>query len=230
MANALKDVLGKTEPARRAAGSRAARDGEARFPAAAGLCPGAGGSEDGAPRARAEQSGDPAAAAPVRRRTAPLRLPAPRRHVGTERHCNERKEAVPAHTARRACPSAAGAAESARPARARRRRTSAGRSDVLSWGRKFRVLAIVDDFTREALALVVDSSISAWISRRPSAEDHSQSRLAFGKPGAGRSGAQGIAYCGRVLRRSSHPPIQECGGPSPRWRGPSQGSFGRFSA
>ena len=32
-------------------------------------------------------------------------------------------------------------------------------SDVLSWGGRFRVLAVVDDFTREALALVVDSSI-----------------------------------------------------------------------
>jgi putative transposase len=32
-------------------------------------------------------------------------------------------------------------------------------ADVLSWGRRFRVLAVVDDFTREALALVVDSSI-----------------------------------------------------------------------
>jgi putative transposase len=32
-------------------------------------------------------------------------------------------------------------------------------SDVLSWGRRFRVLAVVDDFTREALALVVDSSL-----------------------------------------------------------------------
>jgi putative transposase len=32
-------------------------------------------------------------------------------------------------------------------------------ADVLSWGRRFRVLSIVDDFTREALALVVDSSI-----------------------------------------------------------------------
>jgi putative transposase len=30
---------------------------------------------------------------------------------------------------------------------------------MLSWGRRFRVLAAVDDFTREALALVVDSSI-----------------------------------------------------------------------
>ena len=30
---------------------------------------------------------------------------------------------------------------------------------VLSWGRRFRVLAIVDDFTREALALAADSSI-----------------------------------------------------------------------
>jgi putative transposase len=32
-------------------------------------------------------------------------------------------------------------------------------SDTLSWGRRFRILAIVDDFTREALALVVDTSI-----------------------------------------------------------------------
>jgi putative transposase len=32
-------------------------------------------------------------------------------------------------------------------------------ADGLSWGRRFRVLAIVDDFTREALALVVDTSI-----------------------------------------------------------------------
>ncbi len=32
-------------------------------------------------------------------------------------------------------------------------------ADVLSWGRRFRVLAIVDDFTREALAPVVDTSI-----------------------------------------------------------------------
>ena len=30
---------------------------------------------------------------------------------------------------------------------------------MLSWGRRLRVLAIVDDCTREALALVVDSSI-----------------------------------------------------------------------
>jgi putative transposase len=32
-------------------------------------------------------------------------------------------------------------------------------SDALSWGRKFRILAVVDDFTREALTLVVDTSI-----------------------------------------------------------------------
>jgi putative transposase len=33
-------------------------------------------------------------------------------------------------------------------------------SDALDWGRRFRVLAVVDDFTREALALVVDTSLS----------------------------------------------------------------------
>ena len=32
-------------------------------------------------------------------------------------------------------------------------------SDALSWGRRIRILCIVDDFTREALALVVDTSI-----------------------------------------------------------------------
>jgi len=32
-------------------------------------------------------------------------------------------------------------------------------ADALAWGRRFRILAIVDDFTREALALVVDTSI-----------------------------------------------------------------------
>jgi putative transposase len=32
-------------------------------------------------------------------------------------------------------------------------------ADALSWGRRFRVLAVVDDFTREALTLVVDTSI-----------------------------------------------------------------------
>jgi putative transposase len=32
-------------------------------------------------------------------------------------------------------------------------------ADALSWGRRFRVLAVVDDFTREALTLLVDTSI-----------------------------------------------------------------------
>jgi putative transposase len=32
-------------------------------------------------------------------------------------------------------------------------------SDTLSWGRRLRILCLVDDFTREALALVVDTSI-----------------------------------------------------------------------
>lgn len=33
-------------------------------------------------------------------------------------------------------------------------------SDALSDGRRFRILAIVDDFTRECLALVTDTSLS----------------------------------------------------------------------
>lgn len=32
-------------------------------------------------------------------------------------------------------------------------------ADALSWGRRFRVLAVIDDFTREALTLVADTSI-----------------------------------------------------------------------
>ena len=32
-------------------------------------------------------------------------------------------------------------------------------ADAFSWGRRFRILCNVDDFTREALALVVDTSI-----------------------------------------------------------------------
>lgn len=32
-------------------------------------------------------------------------------------------------------------------------------ADMLGWGRRIRVLAVADDFTREALALVVDTSI-----------------------------------------------------------------------
>ncbi len=33
-------------------------------------------------------------------------------------------------------------------------------SDSLSWGRRFRVLCIIDDFSRECLAAIVDTSIS----------------------------------------------------------------------
>lgn len=33
-------------------------------------------------------------------------------------------------------------------------------SDALSWGRRFRILYVVDDFSRECLALVVDTSLS----------------------------------------------------------------------
>jgi len=36
-------------------------------------------------------------------------------------------------------------------------------TDALSWGRRFRILAVVDDFTREALAFVVDTSIGGGL-------------------------------------------------------------------
>jgi putative transposase len=45
------------------------------------------------------------------------------------------------------------------PQAADQRRSLDFAADVLSWGRRVRVLAIGGDFTREALALVVDSSI-----------------------------------------------------------------------
>ena len=46
-----------------------------------------------------------------------------------------------------------------RPQAANQRSSLDFAADVLSWGRRLRVLAIVDDFTREALALAVDTSI-----------------------------------------------------------------------
>jgi len=51
-------------------------------------------------------------------------------------------------------------------------------SDVLADGRRFRVLVIVDDFTRECLALVVDTSISG----RRVARDLDAIVAARGKP------------------------------------------------
>lgn len=33
-------------------------------------------------------------------------------------------------------------------------------SDSLIWGRRFRILCVVDDYTRECLALVADTSLS----------------------------------------------------------------------
>lgn len=33
-------------------------------------------------------------------------------------------------------------------------------SDSLAWGRRFRVLCIIDDFSRECLGAIVDTSIS----------------------------------------------------------------------
>jgi putative transposase len=39
-------------------------------------------------------------------------------------------------------------------------------SDVLADGRRFHTLVVVDDFTRECLALAVDASLSGcWIAR-----------------------------------------------------------------
>ena len=59
-------------------------------------------------------------------------------------------------------------------------------SDVLTDGRRFRVLVIVDDFTRECLALVVDTSISGRRVAReldgpPEAPDDRQRRAHFAR-------------------------------------------------
>lgn len=51
-------------------------------------------------------------------------------------------------------------------------------SDALSDGRRFRVLCIVDDFTRECLALVVDT----WLSGRRVARELDMLIAARGKP------------------------------------------------
>ena len=40
-------------------------------------------------------------------------------------------------------------------------------SDALSNGRRFRVLAVVDDFTRECLGLVADTSLSGLLAEIP---------------------------------------------------------------
>jgi putative transposase len=75
---ALKDVLGKTETARRAAGSRAALHGGTGLLAAAGLRPGDGRPEDGAARAAGRQPGGSGAPAYAGGRAPAVRLSAAR--------------------------------------------------------------------------------------------------------------------------------------------------------
>src|SRR3546814_2023744 len=45
-------------------------------------------------------------------------------------------------------------------------------SDALADGRRFRALCVVDDFTREALAVVVDTSLSGQRVARERSEEH----------------------------------------------------------
>ena len=72
--------------------------------------------------------------------------------------------------------------------------TSAGRldfvADALADGRRFRILAVVDDFSRECLALVVDTSLS-WRPRGSGAGPH---RRAAGPP----------PHAGQRQRRRAH--------------------------
>jgi len=49
-------------------------------------------------------------------------------------------------------------------------------ADTLSWGRRFRILCIVDDFTREALARVVDTSIGGYRAAEPRGRSAAQPR------------------------------------------------------
>jgi len=64
-------------------------------------------------------------------------------------------------------------------------------ADSLSWGRRFRILCIADDFTREALALVVDTSIGGQRMARDRsaghlcpvvADDHGRQRASGDQP------------------------------------------------
>ena len=166
--SALKDLMGKTEIARSASRGCASPDGGARLLAEARLRAGPGRSEDGA---RTPDVGDAA----VRER---LRgLAAERRRFGYRRlgilleregvSMNKKKlfrlyrEEGLAVRRRRGRKRATGTrAPMALPDSPNRRWSLDFVADTLSWGRRFRILCIVDDFTREALALVVDTSIS----------------------------------------------------------------------
>ena len=147
--------------------SRAPPDGRARAYAAARLRAGPDRSQDRAPEARAWRRRRTRAAAEPGGGPAPLRLTAARHPAAARRHSHEPQEALPGlfrggaggapapeQKARNRNAGAAGAA-----GRAEQRWSLDFVSDALDRGRRFRVLAIVDDFTREALALVVDTSI-----------------------------------------------------------------------
>jgi putative transposase len=85
----------------------------------------------------------------ARRDASSLRLSPARFAPSAREHCHEREKAASAL-------SGGGPAGAQGP---NQRWSLDFVSDALSWGRKFRVLAIVDDFTREALTLTVDTPL-----------------------------------------------------------------------
>jgi putative transposase len=75
-------------------------------------------------------------------------------------------------------------------------------SDAFTDGRRFRVLAVVDDFTRECLALVADTSLSgarvapslppAWAPRGPARRQDGPAHRAPGRRGALHRGERAV--------------------------------------
>ena len=94
-------------------------------------------------------------------------------------------------------------------------------SDVLADGRRFRVLVVVDDFTRECLALVLDTSLSCW---QGGARTQSRCRTARCALAGGQRQRDrvDIARGARVGSRSAalagtiSPPASQCRTPSSR--------------
>jgi len=155
-AAALKTLLEKTDHARRPPGSRAPSGSGAGLFAAAGLRDGRDRSEDGALLAWAERHDNPRAASGAGGRTTPLRLSPswyPARALG---HPDKQEEVAPALPG--SGPRGAPPAPLALPDGASQRWSLDFVADASSWGRRFRALCIADDFTRDTLDLVVNTS------------------------------------------------------------------------
>jgi putative transposase len=77
-------------------------------------------------------------------------------------------------------------------------------SDTLADGRRFRIFAVVDDFTRECLALIADTSLpSSRVVRELDAIVIARGRPAMCVSDNGTELTAGRSYAGRKRRRSS---------------------------